>query len=125
MNLAGLPPIGQKVQPLTAKEKREGKKHMGRVKQLPCVICQLFGMTQNSPTEVHHWKSGRYGQKRTPDSEAIPLCHSHHNKLRPYPGDEDKVGFHNAQETWERLYGPDYGFIPVVRAALSDMELDY
>lgn len=92
-------------------EGKAGLDHMGRVKRLPCCICENFGMTQNSPTEVHHCKSGRYGNLREHDRRTIPLCHSHHNKLRPYPGDEDKLGYHNGQETWEALYGPDYHYL--------------
>lgn len=105
-NLAGLPPMGQKVP-------REGKdpERLAAVAALPCVICHEWELVQNSPTEVHHCKSGRYGRLRAPDCMTIPLCHSHHNKLKPYPGDEGKIGFHNAQETWERLYGPDTDWI--------------
>lgn len=89
--------------------------YLARVRELPCIICREFGMVQNSPTEAHHVKSGRYGTHKTPDSEAIPLCHSHHNKLRPYPGDETKIGYHNAQETWERLYGEDREWSAVIK----------
>lgn len=81
------------------------------VKRLPCVICWEFDMRQNAPTEVHHLKSGRYGGRKEVDSKTIPLCHSHHNKLRPYPGDEGKLGYHNGQETWERHYGPDHDWL--------------
>jgi hypothetical protein len=92
---------------------KAGLAHMAKVKQLPCVICDSFGMRQNSPTEVHHCKSGRYGNLRTHDRCTIPLCHSHHNKLVPHPGDETKVGFHNNQRAWEDLYGPDHQYIAV------------
>ena len=87
------------------------KAYLGRVAQLPCVICVEYGMRQNSQTEVHHCKSGRYGQSRDHDRRSIPLCHSHHHKLRAYPGDEAKIGFHNGQETWESEYGVDYHWI--------------
>lgn len=93
--------------------------YLARVRSLPCVICQEYGMRQNSPTEAHHVKSGRFGRLRTPDHMAIPLCHSHHNKLRPYAGDEDKIGYHNAQETWESLYGPDHDYTARTQDALG------
>ena len=97
--------------------------YLRAVRALPCIICSEFGMRQNSPTEAHHVKSGRYSSVKTCDRAAIPLCHSHHNKLRPYPGDEDKVGFHNAQETWEALYGPDHEWSAVIRdRILGDSE---
>ncbi|MEM6465602.1 MAG: Ref family recombination enhancement nuclease [Pseudomonadota bacterium] len=94
-----------------SEEGKAGSTHMGKVKQLPCCICENFGMVQNSPTEVHHCKSGRFGNLREHDRCTIPLCHSHHNKLRPYTGDEGKLGYHNGQATWEAEYGPDYDYI--------------
>ena len=87
------------------------RERLAAVAGLPCCICWEWEMQQNSRTEVHHCKSGRYGRNRAPDCMTIPLCHSHHNKLRPYPGDEGKIGFHNGQETWEGLYGLDTDWI--------------
>ena len=72
-------------------------------------------MIQRSPTEAHHVKSGRFSNAKTPDKMAIPLCHSHHNKLRPYRGDKDKIGYHNRQSTWESLYGPDHEYSAATR----------
>jgi hypothetical protein len=85
--------------------------YLARVRSLPCIICEAYGMVQNSPTEAHHAKSGRYGQAKSPDRMAISLCHSHHHKLRSYVGDADKIGFHNNQAEWERRYGPDTDWI--------------
>ena len=130
MNLTGRGPMGQK-KPKPAKKPRKGIKqvsakraahkasqagqdgiaHMGKVKRLPCAVCVSMGRVQRSPTEVHHVKSGRYGSARESDMRVLPICHSHHNKLRPYPGDEDVIGFHNAQATWEAMHGPDHGFL--------------
>jgi len=98
---------------------KAGRDYMGGVAQLPCCICLAFGMIQNSRTEVHHCKSGRYSARREVDENTIPLCHSHHNKLKPIKGDGDKVGFHNLQESWENLYGQDYEFIPATRDAVD------
>lgn len=93
--------------------------HMGKVRTLPCCICDGFGMVQNSPTEAHHCKSGRYGSMREHDRMTIPLCHSHHNKLRPYDGDQGKLGYHNGQETWEAEYGKDYHYIAATLDAVE------
>ena len=86
---------------------RKDPRHLEMVASMPCVICFEYDMRQNSPTEVHHCKSGRFSRKKAPDCMTIPLCHSHHNKLRAYPGAEGKIGFHNMQATWESLYGED------------------
>ena len=105
-----------RISPMREPYQKAGKpvrdaRYLDRVRGLPCCICEGFGMLQNSPTEAHHCKSGRYGSLRTSDLCAIPLCHSHHNKLRAYPGDEGKIGYHNGQATWEALYGPDTDYI--------------
>lgn len=113
-NLSGKPPLGMKPQ-----KSKKDPDYLGKVKNLGCVICEAFGEMQRSPTEAHHVKSGRYGSRRTPDRMAIPLCHSHHNKLRPYPGDEDKIGFHNAQATWESLYGEDHEYSAVTQDRIA------
>lgn len=104
------------------KAERQGRDRarLAAVAHMPCVICTEFGMQQNSPTEVHHCKSGRYGNLRAPDCMTIPLCHSHHNKLRPYTGDEGKIGFHNAQATWEGLYGEDHEWLSWVEMRLGN-----
>ena len=102
-------------------EGREDAEYLRKVRALSCCICTNFGMIQNSPTEAHHVKSGRHSERRTPDKMAVPLCHSHHNKLRPYPGDEDKIGYHNAQATWESLYGPDHEYSAATRDKIERM----
>lgn len=108
------PPMGQK----KAKAPKDPMR-LGRVGAMPCIICVEWDMVQNSPTEVHHCKSGRYSFAKASDAMTIPLCHSHHNKLRPYAGDEDKIGFHNNQETWEGLYGPDVEYLAIINERLD------
>ena len=97
-------------------------KHLALVRSLPCVACAVDGREQCSPTEAHHTKSGRYGTRKTADDRVIPLCHSHHNKLRPYPGDESVIGYHNGQEAWEAVYGPDTDYIDATRMAVEMLD---
>ena len=109
----------KKVAYLASAQRIEDNEHKGKVAAQPCCICEAFGMVQNSPTEVHHLKSGRYSSRREDDKKTIPLCHSHHNKLRPYPGDKDKIGYHNGQETWEAEYGPDCDYLDATLDAIG------
>ncbi|QDP67214.1 MAG: hypothetical protein GOVbin7368_5 [Prokaryotic dsDNA virus sp.] len=81
---------------------REGLAHMLRVKALPCVICGA-----PPPSEAHHCRSG--GMARD-DMATIPLCKRHHT------GSE---GYHTMKRTWEARYGPDHGFLPLVRRLLG------
>ena len=75
--------------------------HMGRVAQLPCVICGFH------PVDVHHVIHGRYSARKSPDTETIPLCRAHHSEL------------HAGKESWAAKYGPDYGYLPFVRAMIE------
>lgn len=85
-------------------------KHMARVAQLPCVICGA-----PPPSVVHHVISGRYSQRRAPDTETIPLCWSHHDAQSPH-------GLHHSPGTWKRLHGADRSYLPRVAEMLADME---
>ena len=39
-----------------SKPSKEEIEHMGRVKSLPCIICERMGLRQVSPTDAHHIK---------------------------------------------------------------------
>lgn len=45
-----------------------GKRHMGRVAELPCCICGA------QPVELHHILEGRTPGRRSPDWTVIPTC---------------------------------------------------
>lgn len=82
------------------KPKRD-RDHMSRVAQLPCVIC---GAT---PVQVHHCIHDRFGQRRSPDTETIPLCRGCHDAL------------HAGKQSWRDAYGPDYSYLDKVRGMLD------
>ena len=95
-------PMGQKpVKP----SKAEGKAHMARVAQLPCVICGKQG-----PSEVHHCISGRYSQRKASDFHTIPLCYADHR---------GPDGIHANKAAWEARNGLDTDFLPVVADMLA------
>ncbi|MGB1216142.1 MAG: Ref family recombination enhancement nuclease [Pikeienuella sp.] len=108
-------PLGQKVS-----RPAKNPEYLRKVKLLPCCICSNFGMMQTSPTDAHHSKSGRFGARKTPDEMTIPLCKCHHQGLR-FDRDKTKVAFHQSQAEWERLYGPDYDYIPATQDAVEAM----
>lgn len=62
------------------------------VKSLPCVVCEARGVTQQSPTENAHTKSGGMSRKADADT-IIPLCTAHHSEL------------HRGAQTFERTHG--------------------
>ncbi len=56
----------------------KGKRHMGRVAKVPCVICTLMGLGE-SPSVVHHLKYGQGAADRASDYLTIAVCPAHHD----------------------------------------------
>lgn len=104
-NLARRPPLGLKRPPMTAARIREGKAHMARVAQLPCVICG------RRPVHVHHCCHGRYGQRKVTDFEVIPLCPDCHQS--------GPNAIHRDKAAWRDRNGSDFEFLPVVADMLA------
>ena len=49
-----------------------GREYMGKVAQLPCAICGVYGV------HVHHIRTGIGMGRRASDFDTIPLCPEHH-----------------------------------------------
>lgn len=95
--------------------------HMGAVKCLPCVVCQMFGLTQTSTTDAHHPIHGRFGNRRAPDGAVIPLCKCHHQGLR-FDRDKSKLAIHQGKIAWAEAYGNDYDFVKQTIANVERMD---
>jgi hypothetical protein len=106
MNFANKPPLGLK-EPKPKRKTDAGKKHMGRVKLLSCVICGKPG-----PSDAHHVTGDK---KLRDDFRVIPLCFDCHRGPN---------GYHASKATWEATNGKDYEFLPVVADMLAG-ELTY
>lgn len=84
------------INPKRTKPRREGPKaarikswrvedpaHLARVRNLPCIACQIDSLPQLYKTEAHHIRRDSYrtcygAQQKAPDVETIPLCKLHH-----------------------------------------------
>ena len=95
---------------LTAAEKRAGKIHMQMVKQLPCIICNA-----PPPSDAHHCICERYGTRKAPDAETIPLCKACHQ--------DGPHAIHVSKHTWIERNGNDFEYLPEVRRMIEDMAL--
>ncbi len=51
---------------------------------------------------AHHTFCGRFSQEKTPDREAIPLCHLHH---------QGAFGIHTDKDAWVQEFGDDRDYI--------------
>ena len=120
-NLTGAAPRGLKGttrERRTTRRQRQGKidrEYLADVRRLPCVICDAFGFHQQSDTEAHHTICGRYGQDKTPDREAVPLCRCHHI------GDTGtgRIAIHADKALWRDHYGSDRDFIAITQDAVA------
>lgn len=65
----------------------KGKKHMGRVAALGCILCQVLGQGK-TPAEVHHLREGQGGGQRADDFLTIPLCPNCHRGPQGIHGDK-------------------------------------
>lgn len=66
----------------------KGRRHMGRVARVPCVLCKRMGLG-DTPAQVHHLKFGRGASDRASDFMVIALCPEHHT---------GKTGVHQLKE---------------------------
>ena len=68
-----------------------GREYMGKVAQLPCAICGVYGV------HVHHLRTGVGMGRRASDFDTMPLCPEHHQGM---------TGFHGmGRKAWERHHG--------------------
>ena len=120
-NLTGAAPRGLKAttrERRTTRRQRQGKidrEYLADVRRLPCVICDAFGFHQQSPTEAHHTICGRFGQDKTPDREAIPLCDGHHQGKF----DRGRIAIHEDKALWQDHYGSDRDYIAITQDAVA------
>lgn len=121
--LASSGPLRRQSKPSPRPRVRQGEprdfEHMGRVKALPCALCQRLGLRQETPTEAHHIKrdpaTGRVlgtGQK-APDHHTIPLCVRHHRE-----GARGEA-FHRGRGPWEAAHGSELAILDETLHALG------
>lgn len=101
-------------QPLGLKQPKAKPRpdYLAAVRQLPCCICAAWGMPQTTPTTAHHVICGRYGQRKTPDIMAVPLCWFHH---------QGPDGIHSNRSSWVERFGPDVDYVAGTQDRLSHL----
>lgn len=53
------------------------KKYLGRLVSLGCILCKRLGY-EDTPSEVHHIRTGTGGGRRANNYNTLPLCVQHH-----------------------------------------------
>ena len=95
--------------------------YLAAVAALPCVVCETNGGAQQSRTTVHHTNCGRYGNRKTPDRQAIPLCDGHHQGNF----DTSKIAIHRQTKLWRASYGQDTDYIARTQDAVAGQLTEY
>lgn len=72
-----------------------GKRHMGRVASVGCIVCRHLGYG-TTPAQVHHIREEQGASQRAHDCLTIPLCPEHHT---------GQTGIHGlGRKAFERTY---------------------
>lgn len=72
-----------------------GKRHMGRVASVGCIVCRHLGYGA-TPAQVHHIREEQGASQRAHDCLTIPLCPEHHT---------GQTGIHGlGRKAFERTY---------------------
>ena len=106
MNLTGRPPYQKATNAPTGTA--AGRRHIARVKALPCVVCGRAG-----PYDAHHVIHDRLTVPRD-DFRTIPLCKAHHQ--------DGPDAIHNGKTTWAERYGMDFDYLPAVERQLKETD---
>lgn len=83
------------------------KRWMNKVAEMTCIVCG-----QGWPVQLHHCAHDRFARRKSSDYDVLPLC---------VPCHEFRTN--HATEFRER-YGPDYGFLPLIRATMATIDWD-
>lgn len=78
---------------MTAPTRAESR-HMGRVAELGCYLCQHLGYGP-TPAQVHHIREGVGAGQRASHFLTVPLCDTHHANSSP-------DGIHGQRRAWKR-----------------------
>jgi len=76
------------------------KPRMAKIAAMPCICCEMEGISQPNRTTVHHIVDKGYRRLSGGDDSTIPLCEWHH---QGYPV-QGALGLTVAQ--MENVYGP-------------------
>lgn len=94
----------------TAKDKR----HMSRVAEMGCIVCELFYNVYEPRVQVHHVRAN-HGWGRSSHKAIIPLCYEHHQGI---------TGVHSmGREQFNDLYGKsEIEFLEIVLNRLMEVK---
>lgn len=72
--------------------------YITEVKSLNCVLCELLGQQQESPTEAHHPRTGQGMAQRANDFLVAAVCRSCHRENLGIHGDRTLLRIAKVEE---------------------------
>lgn len=73
-------------------------KHMAKIAEMGCVLCERLGMRQIIHTEVHHIREGQGKSQRASNWLTIPLCADCHRGRHGIHGDRSLLRVAKCEE---------------------------
>lgn len=75
------------------------RRHMERVSELPCVLCEALSQEQMTPTTVHHIRSGQGAAQRADHFLSVAVCADcHQQSILGLHGDRTLLRIANVTE---------------------------
>jgi hypothetical protein len=93
----------------------KSKRHIARIKELPCVACLQMGYTTYG-VDAHHILSGG---RRIDDYHCLPLCRDHH---RGGMNDSLCVSRHPWRREFEARYGTEERLLEIVKELMDETQ---
>lgn len=88
------------------------KRHMSRVAELGCYLCDLHGVI-GEPAQLHHIREGRGLAQRATNWLVVPLCDRHHANSSP-------DGIHGQRRAWRLAHVDEMDALAWVIERLSN-----
>lgn len=81
-----------------------------KIKQMGCIVCELFLNIEDSPSDIHHITDGG---RRLGDDFTIPLCPEHH-RIGKYG-----VARSSGKKAFEKAYLPEMQLLKIVNEKIA------
>ncbi|MFC4699366.1 Ref family recombination enhancement nuclease [Glaciecola siphonariae] len=89
--------------------KKAEKAHLKRVAEMGCIACERINYF-DTPSEIHHIRTGMGMGQRNDHYHVIPLCPNHHRHL--------PNAIHQSKRKFEAHFGTEVELLNIIRGRL-------
>ena len=90
--------------------KKAERKHLSRVADMGCIACQVIGY-YDTPSEIHHIRTGMGMGQRNDNYHVIPLCPIHHR--------QGPDAIHVSKKNFETMFGTESQLLEIVSGRIA------